>query len=372
MKKTTSVWMGWWLLILAIAGARAQTTFPDELRQALKEAVARAEAAIAASGLPKDRPLAVLPVRGDVDRADPRDHGYLGGLLENAFTAAGLNVVPYRRDALWDEIFDQVEWSERKEDILDAKTLTAFGRLQNTKLLAYAFVRDASIHRHRVFVEIELHVSEIETARHLWGGTFSSRLYIPGPREGLVALDTATREAFQAAIAAKAEALESSEKLKEVRTLLVIPLAGDIDGYFTGMIKAMFNRSPIRLRDADVPTLTQARLVLRDGGVDGVLHGAVRDLYREAKKTTLEGTTYTVRAEVQLEIQKANGDVLWADQIVATTEEFVPRPESPEDEIKRTLLEIILQNPAILLWIVAGAGAIILMIAFLRSTRRVR
>ncbi len=362
MKRSMQRWMvAAWLVGAASAFA---AEFTDEVRQAIQQAVGEAQAAMAGAPIPKAAPIAVLPVPGDTASR------YVENLLKNAGSAVGLNVVEGKTDPLWEEILTEIEWSERKADILDPATLAKFGRLQGAKLLLYAFLREASVTRERVFVELEVHASSIETKQHIWGGTFAKRIYLVPELTGLVNLDATLRAALRQVSDQGAESLSASKKIKSVRKVLLVPLAGDADGYVTGLVKDMFRASPAALVDMDVQTLGQARLILRDQPqvADGVLRGAVRDLYRRIQRASdLTGTNYEARVAVQIEIQTLDG-IVWSDTLEARAEHFIAAPHTVIEKVWLWLKG----HPIYVLYALAVLIALIVLRMLLAATRRPR
>ena len=316
-----------WTMVLAMTvaigcGLPALAQRADEVRQALQMAVAEAQKAMASGGIPRGTPVSLLPVWNDQDE-------YVAGLLKNAVTAAGLTYVEGKEEAFWDEVLKEVEWDERKGDILDAGTLVKFGKLKATRILMYGSVREASLTGQRVFVEIELHASSVETKQHLWGGTFAKRFYLPGTVEGILSVDQLppeVREVIKKGFIEKAAAslAKAEPKLKAVRTACLIPLAGDIDEYITGLGRDMLAQSRnLYPKNLDVTTLSEARVMLRDQPqrADALLYGAVRDVSRRLVKEWPLSKTYEVSTETQLFIESASSnEILWSDTVAARGE----------------------------------------------------
>ncbi len=300
--------------VLTLGQIAPAAAFSGDIAQALQATVSEVENALSSSGLPAREPISLLLLSGDRDR-------YVEGLLKNAVTAAGLTYVEGTSDPVWDEILRQVEWDERKEDILDPATLTAFGRLKATRLLLYGTVRSASKEGNRIYVELELHVSSIETKQHLWGRTFARRTYVADRMRGIVALDEPVRALLRATMDAGVSSLRSAPKLGDVRSVAVLPLGGDIDRYVTGLAQDMLSETDLYPKELDVPTLAEARALLQDQPekADAVLYGAVRDLSETMESETFDETVYKVSAEVQLRIQSVmTGDVLWSETLAKT------------------------------------------------------
>lgn len=142
-------------------------TFSTEERAILRDLALDLAAGLRESAIPKDAPLALLPVIDD--RAD-----FAYGLFKIAATDAKCNVVEGRDDPMWETIVNETAWTQRKGSVgvLDAATLTSFGKLQAANLLLYGNVRTVRTVFGLTRVEAELHVSSVQTKQHLWGRSF--------------------------------------------------------------------------------------------------------------------------------------------------------------------------------------------------------
>jgi hypothetical protein len=294
--------------LLAASGLAVRAQQPEEVRAALRLAGADIQSALAASTLPKDKPLAILPVRGD-------SNGYILGILKTAITGAGLLCVEGKGDPFFDEVLKEVAWDERKEDMLDTNTIVKFGQLKAAKLLAYAFIREAWGGQGCGFVELELHVSSIETKQHLWSGNFSRRFYDPQLPIGPIDLHPEVRRILREAFQRLPAQLRAAPKLRDVHSILIVPLAGDIDRFMTGLVESSLSGTQFLPKELDVRTLGEGRALLRDDpkAADAILYGAVRDLSSRKKGEYPDRTEYDVSAAVQMTIQASpSGDVLWS------------------------------------------------------------
>jgi hypothetical protein len=302
--------------------------------------------------------ISVLPIAGDQGR-------YVEGLIKNAVTNAGLVYVEGREDPFWDEIMAEVEWDERKEDMLDPATIDKFGKLKSTQWLIYGTVRAAEESGRSVYVEVELHLSSIETKQHLWGDMIARRYYKPGQVTGIVDLDVAVRNMLREAVSKQAARLNGSEKMSNVSKVVIAPIAGDIDGYIGSVVEDMISATtlmPVRL---DANTLGEVRQILRDrpNVAGAVITGAVRELSRELKLQEPLKDIYEINAEVQLRIESAvDGSVLWS-QTVATT---------GEDIDVKNVYGVAKANKKWLLYAGAGFVAFVLLIMFFSAMRRSR
>jgi len=347
---------------LMMLGGTAARAFTPEVRQALQETVNEAREELAQSGLPRDKGITILPLAGD-------ENGYVEGLLKNALTRAGLNHVEGGESPFWNELLAEVEWSERKGDMLAPDTIVHFGRLEGVQMLLYGNVRSAMQDDRRVFVEIELHISSIETRRHVWGTNLSRRHYLPGPVEGIIALDRHVRDTLNTTMAHAAASLQRSEKLQPVRTVAIVPLAGDIDRYVTRRSQDIVSQTHMNPVELDADTLGEVRQILRDtpAQADAVLYGALRDLSRRLLREEIMKTTWEVTAEIQLTLQDAaTGEVLWSDTLHQVDEVVI------DQTAEEKLVTLTRDHPRLWLYVGGGLVAIILLAMFLKAATRVR
>jgi hypothetical protein len=111
-------------------------------------------------------------------------------------------------------------------------------------------------------------------------------------------------------------------KMNKVKTITVIPLAGDIDQYLTGLAIETLSKTNHFPKNPQIPTLSQVRAFARDKqlGSDAVMYGAVRDL-RRVKGQVITGIEKKTReddiyADIQLYIEDAQtGVVFWSKTV---------------------------------------------------------
>jgi hypothetical protein len=309
------------ILVLAAASAVAQTpaAYPEDVRQALQQAMRDATESLRASRIPAAQPVSTLPIGND-------SAGYVEALLKIAVTDSGRTYVEGKTDPFWNEVLKEVAWDERKADMLDAETLVTFGKLKASQILIYGNVRTAEVSNRRVFVELELHASSIITKQHLWGGIFAKRFYLPGDNspEGISAITAEVREPMRRMLAEQAMAsLRGQEKLKAMRNVAFVPLAGDLDKYATFILRDAVSQTSLNPKDLDIGTLGEARLLLRDQPqqADALLYGALRDVSRRIVGRTPRSITYEVRTEVQACIENAaTREQLWSASLFGKAE----------------------------------------------------
>jgi hypothetical protein len=352
--------------VILATGLAARAELPTEARQALRLAATDIKSALANAGsIPKDQPIALLPIRGD-------DSGYVIGVLKDALTGAGLQTVEGKEDQFVQEIFKEVEWDERKNDILDTNTLAKFGSLQGAKLLMYGFVREATGGEGRGFIELELHVSSIETKKHLWGDVFSKRFFDAQSPAGPVNLDPHTRAALHEFYDRVVNSLKASGKLGDVHSVLVVPLAGDDDEYMTGLMENAVTASQLSPKRLDVRTLADARELLRDDpkAADAIIFGAVRDISRRKLNDYPDRTEYEINSSVQMTIQKSPaGVVLWSDTVETSGKDVIT--VSWWEMVQKYGPAVLLHKKIILLPLL-GFGALLVLVVLFRMMSRPR
>ncbi|HOG49650.1 MAG TPA: hypothetical protein PKY10_03595 [Lentisphaeria bacterium] len=349
--------IGFALLFAAASAVQSQVT-DIQAREALRNAADQAVSSLDVADVAGAKTIALLPLGRDVD-------GVLASALKSAISAAELACVEAKDDPFFEEIMKQVEWDERKEDMLDEATITRFGRLQAGQLLLYGWIRQCDVSQRRAYAEIELHLSSVETKRHLWGGCFASRVYLDPGVKGIIDLDETSRELLRQIFAAASQSLAASAKTGDLRSVAIVPLAGDVDHYATGLAMGMFSSlTKLSPRDLSVATLAEAVDLLRTDSsrADALLYGAVRDLSSFlVKEDVFRGDTYRYHAEVQLRIQTAKGDIVWSDTLPASVEVQVP----PADR-RTVLVRWLLSHPREIALAVGGILALLVVLAVFR------
>ncbi len=291
----------------------------EDIRQALYGALDNAKADLKAAPFGQ-KTIALLPFKGPYERL-------FDGRLKNMVTAAGFVCVEAKEDPMWDEIIKEFAWDERKNDILDPQTVARFGKLKAAQILLYGSVKVLDGNGKRIYAEIELHATDIVTKRHVWGGNFAHRFYKGDDVKGIVELDESLRLLLKKNFDVVRQSLLSAEvagKLSTARTVSVIPLAGDIDRYITGLAIEALTQTRHQPKSPRIPSLSQVRVSARDGQLanDAIFYGAVRDLYvtplvlTPLKKEKRMQESYTVSADIQLFMEDVRtGVVLWSKTV---------------------------------------------------------
>ena len=341
----------------------------DDFRQAVQGAMQEAETAIkAASAIPNGSPVAILPIKGDSD-------GWLAGQLKIALTRAGKTCVEGKEDPMWGAILKEIEWDERKEDILDPATLDKFGKIKSAQTLMYAFIRSTSLTKRCAFFEVELHATSIATKQHLWGGVFAKRHYFPDPVvEGVVEIPVELRGVMQGKFRDRiVSSIKGSTKLTGVKKLAFLPFAGDTANYVADIVRDAIAKTDLTAVNLDISTIGEARLALRDqpGQADALIYGSLRDMSIVRKDTAPHEKRYTLIVEIQACIERASTrEQLWSDTI-SVAEEYAP--DVGWWETVCTYCPAVRSKPWLLVAVPLGLLLLLVLVGkFLKATTRVR
>lgn len=342
---------------LALPARADKTPFGEGERQAFAAAMADVASSLRGSTIPDGAGVSVLAVAGDRDAA-------VAGLLKIAVTDAGKTYVEGKNDPMWEEVVKEIEFDEVKGNagLLDPKTLDKLGSLKASNILLYGAIRACSQTENRIFVELELHATDVKTKRHVWGGLFAKRWYVPGTEvpKGISELPTALRDQLKREATAKfVESLKAQPKLSAVKSVVLTPLAGDEDRYCTYIVRDGIVQTDLTAKELDLASLQGARTTFRDLPVvagDTVIYGAVRQLgwyYEQGLFGLFEH--YDVQIDFQAAIERNDThDVLWSDTIQSFDDFYI------------------WNWPKIILLAVGAVVVLLVIRAFLKAATRVR
>ena len=374
MKKTTMTWAAAAAGLVLAAGAWGQSLLlQDDFRQAVQGALLEeAQTALAAAPIPAGTPVAILPILPDGGDSD----GWLAGQLKIALTAAGKNCVEGKEDPMWDAVQAEVTWDKHKEPFLDPATLDAFGKIQSAKILLTGSVRSLDRTDRYSYFEVELHATEIETKRHLWGAVCAKRHYAAGFEDLGKVMDRLRpelRQAMQDSLRRQlADSLDAAPGAKKAGRVALLPLAADEREYVGGLVRDSATRAGLQLVNADWATLGEARMGLRDPNApaDAVLHGSVRDLSCKDKELDPTADQTSLRAEVQLCIETRDGAIVWSDTL--TVDETHKQWKGFWGTLCRLFPSLDAHPMRAVWWPLGILLALVLLKMFLNATTRVR
>lgn len=313
-------------LVCAASVLAATAEVDEDARTAFIDAAKEAEAGLRSAPIPAGSAVALLPVAGTLGE------DWMAGLLQNAVTAAGKTCVVAKHDPAFAAILAEIEWDARKSDILDPKTIDRFGALKSAQILLAANVtvaqktaKDDDVRC--VFVEVELHAVEISTKKHLWGGVFAKRRYIPG--NGAESVDVSEiplklREAMQENLRSRiAESITASAKLGAVKTVAILPISADTRAYIGDLTRDAVSRTRLTPKNLDILTLAEARHAMRDSEAsDAIMYGSLRDLSVSRNDEDPVSEVRSYNCEVQLCIENAKTrEQLWSETFLVSEKE---------------------------------------------------
>lgn len=136
--------------------------------------------------------IAVLPLSDDTENLYPVVRAELASY-------PGLYEFYTRNEAEWDTLLSEIEFADRRGDVMDATTIQKFGRIKGVEALLYGSVREASVDaRGNGVVRLSLTLSEVETGRQLWSGNITGQ-YAPVREASGAVLKAVINAAGQAA-----------------------------------------------------------------------------------------------------------------------------------------------------------------------------
>ncbi len=330
------------VLVACVWQLNGQTADWEFDLMAVREAVGKAESSLKHAPFGKE-PVALLPLKGDVD-------GVMAASLKTLLTNIGFNCVEGKEDPMWNEIIKEVEWDERKDDILDGNTIVRFGKLQAAKILIYGGVRIIDRNMDRVYAEIDLHATNLTTKQHIWGGTFASRIYYGLNVNGIIALDVNLKQLLKKNFNEARESMQQpavAGRLANVKTVAVVPLVGDVDQYMTGLALEMLTETSHAPKTPTVPSLLETRLAVRNHSLpcDAVFYGYIRDLnksqtvYRQLPQEEKVEAVCTYNADIQMFLEDVvSGSVLWS-RTVTMSELVSEKRDMTLEELRKALQE---------------------------------
>jgi hypothetical protein len=132
-----------------------------------------------------------------------------------------------RNEKEWNVLISEIEFGDRREDVMDKGTIQEFGQVKGVETLLYGEVREATVDADGTgVVRVVLSAADVETGEILWSGM------IEGKYETAVAPPEVSKQLREAAIAAGSEAAEkltaNADKLADAKVYL-LPLQGRSD-----------------------------------------------------------------------------------------------------------------------------------------------
>jgi hypothetical protein len=154
-------------LLLLAAGASASDE--ETLQRATDEAIGKIGKDLGKASAESVNHVAVIPLRGDADE-------YATSGLESAVTRTKFALFT-RSEAIWDELLKEIEWGDRREDVMNPETVQKFGKIEGVDAILHGRIWDRNVNMWSVLgrVRMSVHLADVETGQIVWSS---------GPVEG--------------------------------------------------------------------------------------------------------------------------------------------------------------------------------------------
>ena len=124
------------------------------------------------------------------------DKTYYSSLFRGSLAKSSGRFAFYNRnEKLWDRLVQEIEFGERREDIMRKESIQKFGKIEGVQALMYGTVLETKIDNNgNAEFRVSLMLVEVETGRFIWGGM------IIGSARKTVDVEEVTHDVLQAAI----------------------------------------------------------------------------------------------------------------------------------------------------------------------------
>lgn len=148
--------------VLFSAGSVALADAEETLQRATDEVITEIANQLRRMNVEKVKNVAVVPLRGDVN-------DYVTTALKSAVTKTSYGLFT-REDDVWKALLAEIEWGVRREDIMDARTVQRFGKIQGVDAILFGVVWDRSVNLWSIrgHVKVTVHLADVETGQILW------------------------------------------------------------------------------------------------------------------------------------------------------------------------------------------------------------
>ncbi|MGJ3242828.1 MAG: hypothetical protein ACFE0O_07740 [Opitutales bacterium] len=301
-----------------------------------------------------------------------------------------------------DLLVSEIEFGERREDIMDAATIQKFGRIPGVEALLYGTIREISSSDGEGTARFTLTLSEVETGRQLWSANITGTYAPPQPplthpklTEALVSLASQVGTAVDERFGGSAARID----------IYPLPLVADRIAFQEVLVQEMVNQSGDGFRVFSGVPGQEGRAFVTKIASD-LLAGAVSDpaqleriqkqvtgiyddereapaydqsgaaqpavLYGRVREADLSGTD--PRISVSLTIADlSSGEILWGKTLEQREDVLFEEQEKFIDRIK----ELVGENAGWVTWLIVGLvllgvlfiGAVVLLFLFRMLTR---
>lgn len=204
----------------------------------------------------------------------------------------------YTRDEEeWDTLVEEIDFANRRSDVMDRGSIQEFGRIQGVDSLLYGDIREARIVDDQAVVRLALTLAEVETGEILWSSNVEGEYSITSQPQPLP--ENVRRAAIAAAQNAADRLHDWGGNLDDTVQVFFLPLQGENGGLLTDiMVGELVGKGGDRLRFFSPPSESDTRRMLDRLAEDLYGPGASSEAHRQRIAEQLG----------QIAASKSNGD----------------------------------------------------------------
>ncbi len=282
------------------------------------------EAASQLKGLTVDGTMniAILPLWGEGNK------DYIAQSVKAALAGGPFRVME-RNTEDWNSLLSEIEWRDKRADIMNPDTIKSFGRIEGCQGVIYGTVREsgADSNKQMAITRLILFLGDVETGEVMWS---SQEIVKTKPLTGditpdqPVVLNPALVKAIQKAAQQALADLES--KSLSIKNFAVLPFWGNdpgraitdtVQGQLAGSAykpiptssgewQTFLNEIKWTQLNADTMDSTKMCAFAKDKGCDAILYGTVHEARVDKNK-------YQVFVRLSFYLMDANsGEILWS------------------------------------------------------------
>lgn len=137
-----------------------------------------------------------------------------------------------RDDKEFNILLSEIEFGDRRGDVMDQSTIKQFGKIQGVDALLYGKLQEATVEGTDGIVRVVMTLANVETGQLLWSGSITGTYTTPTPRENI------NLQVIEAAVdAGKKLAEKLAEKTNIPMTdVFLLPLVGKMSADLSDML----------------------------------------------------------------------------------------------------------------------------------------
>lgn len=188
----------------------------------------------------------------------------------------------YTRDEdEWDTLVDEIDFANRRSDVMDSETIQEFGRIQGVEALLYGEIREARVvDDDQANVRLAMTLADVETGEILWSSNIEGTYSITTEPSPLA--ENVRRAAIATAQNAADRLHEWSNDRDDAVQVFFLPLEGENGDRITDiMVGELVGTGGDRLRFFSPPSESETRRMLDRLAEDLYGPGAASEAHRQ-------------------------------------------------------------------------------------------